>query len=74
MIYNEQLKKWVGNSPYIYRGIVYISHKYIEYGFFQKDYNCIPIIIDNKIYYLCNISNCHLPLYWDVPYAPQQLI
>lgn len=62
MIYNNITKEWCDNA--LYRGIVYIDNKYIEFGFFNVDTYSVPIVVNDCLFYLQRSENCKVPLYW----------
>lgn len=65
MIYNHTIKKWVEKqSTNTIYGIVHIDQNYIENGYFNISYSCIPILIDGNVKYLYSKDSCKLPLYW----------
>lgn len=65
MIYNHTKKRWTLKFEQVTKGIVYIDDKYIELGYFEIDYNSLPIIYRNSVIYLKDLQSCHIPLYWD---------
>lgn len=58
--YNITTKKWTTRGI---RGIVYIG-EYIEFGYFDLDINCVPILYRKDIVFLYRAENSKYPLYW----------
>lgn len=66
LIYNTTKNSWEEKTANLYRGIIYISPLYIEYGYFKITPNCVPIHTSEigHTTYLDSIDHCRCPLYW----------